>query len=256
MQRSWKALVCDVGESGAIPFRTRTRPTAGACSWRLWAIALTPSLMARRPFIPIERLRTQRYKDKGRFRWCASIVSRASMRARRSRCISTAMKRTRRRGLTVPRTPAIPRSDRDFARLYARRGDAESINRRLLRHPLLEPRAQCGTSPPGGRHAPLRVDGQLPHSRVTAPREGVKFAAWAPSRTTTLVHVRAEGDLKPSRAGSAPVACSVDSMSDGCGDVAQLVEHRLCKPGVRGSSPLVSTRSCRVSGDARRSDIT
>ena len=26
------------------------------------------------------------------------------------------------------------------------------------------------------------------------------------------------------------------------GDVAQLVEHRLCKAGVRGSIPLVSTR--------------
>ena len=26
------------------------------------------------------------------------------------------------------------------------------------------------------------------------------------------------------------------------GDVAQLGEHRLCKAGVRGSSPLVSTR--------------
>jgi hypothetical protein len=31
----------------------------------------------------------------------------------------------------------------------------------------------------------------------------------------------------------------------GCqGDVAQLEEHRLCKPGVVGSSPIVSTLSC------------
>ena len=26
------------------------------------------------------------------------------------------------------------------------------------------------------------------------------------------------------------------------GDIAQLVEHRLCKPGVTGSSPVISTR--------------
>ena len=33
------------------------------------------------------------------------------------------------------------------------------------------------------------------------------------------------------------------------GDVAQLVEHRLCKAGVAGSNPVVSTESCRTSGD-------
>jgi hypothetical protein len=35
------------------------------------------------------------------------------------------------------------------------------------------------------------------------------------------------------------------------GDVAQLVEHLLCKQGVRGSSPLISTtngQGCRASG--------
>jgi hypothetical protein len=47
---------------------------------------------------------------------------------------------------------------------------------------------------------------------------------------------------------SRPVAASVDSVPEGSpgdargqGDVAQLVEHLLCKQGVGGSSPLVST---------------
>lgn len=34
---------------------------------------------------------------------------------------------------------------------------------------------------------------------------------------------------------------SKSSLSSAPGDIAQLVEHRLCKPRVRGSNPLVST---------------
>jgi hypothetical protein len=38
-----------------------------------------------------------------------------------------------------------------------------------------------------------------------------------------------------------PLSASLAASPAGCGDVAQVVEHRLCKAGVRGSSPLVST---------------
>ena len=34
------------------------------------------------------------------------------------------------------------------------------------------------------------------------------------------------------------------------GDLAQLVEHLLCKQGVRGSTPLVSTKEMPPSGEA------
>ena len=38
-----------------------------------------------------------------------------------------------------------------------------------------------------------------------------------------------------------PLSVSLAASPAGRGDVAQVVEHRLCKAGVRGSSPLVST---------------
>ena len=40
-----------------------------------------------------------------------------------------------------------------------------------------------------------------------------------------------------------PLSVSLAASPTGRGDVAQVVEHRLCKAGVRGSSPLVSTDS-------------
>ena len=40
-----------------------------------------------------------------------------------------------------------------------------------------------------------------------------------------------------------PFVCVSDSGFFNMGDVAQLVEHRLCKPGVTGSRPVISTRS-------------
>ncbi len=69
---------------------------------------------------------------------------------------------------------------------------------------------------------------------------------------------------------SGAIVGSVDSMSDGFrsvedfsatspaspGDVAQLVEHRLCKAGVAGSNPVVSTHGCRVPGDAGHTGVT
>ncbi len=36
------------------------------------------------------------------------------------------------------------------------------------------------------------------------------------------------------------------------GDVAQLEEHRLCKPGVVGSSPIVSTRNTMATKQVER----
>jgi hypothetical protein len=43
-----------------------------------------------------------------------------------------------------------------------------------------------------------------------------------------------------------PLSASLAASPAGCGDVAQVVEHRLCKAGVRGSSPLVSTHQTPV----------
>ena len=40
------------------------------------------------------------------------------------------------------------------------------------------------------------------------------------------------------------------------GDVAQLGEHRLCKPGVVGSSPFVSTQSVRSEPSGTVSEAT
>ena len=40
------------------------------------------------------------------------------------------------------------------------------------------------------------------------------------------------------------------------GDVAQLGEHRLCKPGVGGSSPLVSTEMGGSAGRVENADPT
>ena len=38
----------------------------------------------------------------------------------------------------------------------------------------------------------------------------------------------------------------LDSSGSSAGDLAQLVEHLLCKQGVRGSTPLVSTKSWKA----------
>jgi hypothetical protein len=66
---------------------------------------------------------------------------------------------------------AIPRTDPDFARLYTRRGDAESVNR-PRGHALPEPRTQRGSPAPDGRPARLRTDGELPHAREASCTRG------------------------------------------------------------------------------------
>ncbi len=83
-------------------------------------------------FIPIERVRTQRYARKEGFRWYAQYRLPAEfggeeITLRLHRNDEDAKKRLNR----TENLRAIPRSDPDFARLYARRADAESINRAL-----------------------------------------------------------------------------------------------------------------------------
>ena len=54
--------------------------------------------------------------------------------------------------------------------------------------------------------------------------------------------------------GSRPTTCG--SVDRSPGDVAQLVAHHLCKVGVAGSSPVVSTRRSRVGGGTGRGEPT
>lgn len=83
-------------------------------------------------FIPIERVRTQRFERGGGFRWYAQYRMPAEfgggeITLRLQGNNEDAKKKLNR----AENLRAIPRSDPDFARLYARRGDAESVNRAL-----------------------------------------------------------------------------------------------------------------------------
>lgn len=83
-------------------------------------------------FIPIERVRTQRFERVEGFRWYAQYrlpveLGGSEITLRLHGNDEDAKKKLNR----AENLRAIPRSDPDFARLYARRGDAESINRAL-----------------------------------------------------------------------------------------------------------------------------
>ncbi len=83
-------------------------------------------------FLPIEHVRNQRFERAGRFRWYAQYrlpveFARREITVRLDGSDEDAKKKLNR----AENLRAIPRSSPDFARLYARRGDAESINRAL-----------------------------------------------------------------------------------------------------------------------------
>lgn len=83
-------------------------------------------------FLPIEHIRNQRYERAAGFRWYAQYrlpieLARKEITLRLDGSDEDAKKKLNR----AENLRAIPRSSPDFARLYARRGDAESINRAL-----------------------------------------------------------------------------------------------------------------------------
>lgn len=83
-------------------------------------------------FIPIERVRTQRFKRVGGFRWHAQYRLPVQFAHKEITLrLDSSDEDAKRKLNRAENLRAIPRSDPDFARLYARRGDAESINRAL-----------------------------------------------------------------------------------------------------------------------------
>ena len=83
-------------------------------------------------FIPIERIRNQRFERAGGFRWYAQYrlpleLGGGEITLRLQGNDEDAKKKLNR----AENLRAIPRTDPDFARLYVRRGDAESLNRAL-----------------------------------------------------------------------------------------------------------------------------
>lgn len=83
-------------------------------------------------FLPIEHIRNQRFERAAGFRWYAQYrlpieFARREITLRLDGSDEDAKRKLNR----AENLRAIPRSDPDFARLYARRGDAESINRAL-----------------------------------------------------------------------------------------------------------------------------
>lgn len=83
-------------------------------------------------FNPIERVRTQRFQRGGGLRWYAQYRMPAEFGGDEITLrLHGNDEDARRKFNRAENLRAIPRSDPDFARLRARRGDAESVNRAL-----------------------------------------------------------------------------------------------------------------------------
>src|SRR5881397_1539955 len=81
-------------------------------------------------FLPIEHVRNQRFARASGYRWYAQYrlpmdLDRKEITVR----LDGSAEDTKRKLNRAENLRAIPRSSPDFARLYARRGDAESVNR-------------------------------------------------------------------------------------------------------------------------------
>ncbi len=83
-------------------------------------------------FIPIEFVRRQRYERADGFRWYAQYRLPVDLGGSEITLRLHGNDDDAKQRLNRPENlRAIPRSDPDFARLYVRRGDAESVNRAL-----------------------------------------------------------------------------------------------------------------------------
>ena len=109
-------------------------PTRISLYARGGAIGLaTPDETGEMVFSPLRRTRTHRTKDKsGLFRWYNDYELPASLRGGEITVRLHANEQDKARGLNrTENVRPIPQGDPDFARIYARRNDAESINRAL-----------------------------------------------------------------------------------------------------------------------------
>jgi len=102
-------------------------------------------------FVPLKRIRTQRQKDKAAYRFYNQygMPKEYATREITVRLHNSAEEEARRLN-RAENLRAIPPEDPDFDRLYARRGDAESLNRNLEDSLYLKKAHSLGTLPPGG----------------------------------------------------------------------------------------------------------